>query len=74
MNEIPIKYITEDVHVYYTDDAQLSYIDEDDDYISLYVDKIYEGECYVWRDSEMEGREYIIINNIIYYLDTLKEY
>lgn len=27
----------------------------------------------VWYDSEMNDREYILINNSVYYLDTLAE-
>jgi hypothetical protein len=31
------------------------------------------GYVKVWKDYEMEGREYIILNHSIVYLDTLKK-
>ena len=45
---------------------------EDTLYVKLFNKGKYVGRCYVWRDSEMYGREYIIINHCIIYLDTLK--
>ena len=39
----------------------------------LYVNKQFEGDIKVWKDSEMDGREYICINYEIIYLDTIKE-
>ncbi len=67
--------ITEEDEVYYTNDNQLSYeqiIENDEcDYVELYVDDFYIGDCEVWLDAEMDSREYIILNYIIVYLDTI---
>jgi len=68
--------ITEEDEVDYTNDNQLSYeqiIENDEcDYVELYVDDFYIGDCEVWLDSEMDSREYIILNYTIVYLDTIE--
>ena len=40
---------------------QLSYQDKNE-VIELFVDDFYIGDMKVWKDSEMEGREYVCIN------------
>lgn len=67
------KIITEETEVKYQNLDDLSYIDFGEDMIALYVNKQFEGDIKVWKDSEMEGREYICINYEIIYLDTIKE-
>ena len=67
------KIIEEETEVKYQNLDDLSYIDFGEDMIALYVDKQFEGEIKVWKDSEMDGREYICINYEIIYLDTIKE-
>jgi hypothetical protein len=67
------KIIAEETEVKYQNLDDLSYIDFGEDMIALYVDKQFEGDIKVWKDSEMDGREYICINYEIIYLDTIKE-
>lgn len=67
------KMITEETDVQYTDRAQLSYADDDEPEIELYLDGMSLGWAKVWKDSEMDGREYICLNYEIIYLDTLKK-
>jgi hypothetical protein len=40
-------------------------------YVKIYVNRKYVNEAYVYCDDEMDGREYIIINNTVEYLDQL---
>jgi hypothetical protein len=51
---------------------QLSYQDKNE-VIELFVDDFYIGDMEVWKDSEMESREYVCINYEIIYLDTIKK-
>lgn len=51
---------------------QLSF-ENKDELIELFIDDFYIGDLKVWKDSEMEGREYVCINYEIVYLDTLTE-
>jgi len=67
------KIIEEETEVKYQNLDDLSYMDFGEDMISLYVNKEFEGDIKVWKDSEMDGREYICINYEIIYLDTIKE-
>jgi hypothetical protein len=65
--------IEEDDHVEFDSYDQLSYLDTGDTEVELYVDGNFEGYIKVWKDSEMNGREYVCINHEIVYLDTLKK-
>ena len=67
------KIIEEETEVKYQNLDELSYIDFGDNMIALYVNKQFEGDIKVWKDSEMDGREYICINYEIIYLDTIKK-
>lgn len=68
-----MKQIFEETEVKYQNLDELSYMDFGEDMISLYINKEFEGDIKVWKDSEMDGREYICINYEIIYLDTIKE-
>lgn len=68
-----VKLITEEDEVKYQNLDELSYMDFGEGTVSLYVKKEYEGDIKVWKDSEMDGREYVCINYEIVYLDTLKK-
>jgi hypothetical protein len=63
--------ITEDDIIEYKNESELSYFDDGGNNVALYVNKVYVGDCKVWKDSEMDGREYITLNHAIVYLDTL---
>lgn len=51
----------------------LSYNDYGDYAVEVLLNGKLVDQGIVWRDSEMDGREYIIINHTIYYLDTIKK-
>lgn len=63
--------IDEEWEVEYQSETDLSYEPYIDGYVELYVDDFFEGVCQVWYDSEMDNREYIILNYTIIYLDVL---
>lgn len=67
------KKICEETEVKFTDYKQLSYFDEGEPEVILYVDDRVVGNIKVWKDSEMDDREYICINYEIVYLDTLTQ-
>jgi hypothetical protein len=69
-----VKFITEETEVKYNSIEELSYFDDDNAYVALYINNEWEGDITVWKDSEMNDREYIIINYEIIYLDTLKKF
>ena len=62
--------INEEDKVNFKSYDQLSYANKGD-LIELYIDSNYEGDVKVWKDSQMNDREYITINHEIIYLDTL---
>ena len=66
-----MKKILEETEVMFTQYEQLSYHDDDEPEVTLYVDDIAIGVIKVWQDSEMNNREYICINYEIVYLDSL---
>lgn len=65
--------ITEEDHVEFDNESDLSFFDDGEENISLYVKKHFVGDCKVWKDSDEGGREYITINYNITYLDTLRK-
>lgn len=67
------KKIKEDDHIIFQQYTQLSYRDIGATGIDLYVDRVGVGNAPVWKDSEMEGREYITLNYEILYLDTIDQ-
>lgn len=73
MGNPAVRIIQEEDEVKYLNLEELSYFDDGNDTVALYVNKEYEGDIKVWRDSEMDGREYVCINYEIVYLDTLKK-
>lgn len=73
MGNPAVRIIQEEDEVKYQNLDELSYFDDDKDTVALYVNKEYEGDIKVWRDSEMDGREYVCINYEIIYLDSLNK-
>ena len=67
------KLITEDDRVEFNHEKDLSYEDSGGKNVILFVEGNEVGHCKVWLDSEMDGREYLTINHVITYLDTLTE-
>jgi hypothetical protein len=52
--------------------AQLTYVNDDEN-VRLFIDGRFVGRMYVWKDGEMEDREYLTINHEIVYLDTITQ-
>jgi hypothetical protein len=69
-----MKRIKEETEVNFKDYKQLSYQDEGEPEVTLYVDDRPVGIIKVWLDSEMDNREYICLNYEIVYLDTLDKF
>ena len=67
-----MKVISEETTVKYKNETELSYLDKGGLNIQLFNNGELLGKCKVWQDSEMDKREYIILNNCIIYLDTIK--
>ncbi len=68
-----INIIGEDDNVNYSSIQNLSYDNMDgEENILLFDKQDILGLIYVWKDSEMDGREYITLNYDIIYLDTIK--
>ena len=64
----------EDDNVPYKSVSNLSYDDMDgEENVLLFDGPNILGYIKVWKDSEMEGREYITLNHEIIYLDTLEK-
>jgi hypothetical protein len=75
---ITMKRITEETEVSYKDISQLSYNDNGDDDILLYVDGELLGKIEVWTDrshAERKGAdaEYITLNYRMIYLTDIKK-
>jgi hypothetical protein len=66
--------IKEETEVKFTQYDQLSYLDEGEPEVTLYVDDRVVGYIKVWKDSEQEGREYICVNYEMIYLDTIYKF
>ena len=65
-----IYLINEEDEVNFKSYEQLSYANKGH-LIELYIDCNYEGDVKVWKDSQLNDKEYIAINHEIIYLDTL---
>jgi hypothetical protein len=66
--------IREETEVKFKDYKQLSYFDEGEPEVTLYLNDRIIGYIKVWKDREERGREYICINYEIVYLDTLNKF
>jgi hypothetical protein len=66
--------ITEETEVKFGEYKQLTYLDDGEPEVTLFVDDMVVGYIKVWKDSEQDGREYICINYEIVYLDTLHKF
>lgn len=65
--------IDEDDVVVYGNRYELSYADSDTENVELFIKGDRRGFIKVWKDSDMDDREYLCINHTIVYLDTLKK-
>ena len=69
-----LKKITEETEVMFEKYTDLSYLDEGEPEVTLYVNDRPVGYIKVWKDTEQDGREYICVNYEILYLDTLNKF
>lgn len=67
------KIIEEHDSVEFAHYEELSYKDNGGENVELYVNGKLQGEIKVWKDSEMDDREYVCINYEVVYLDTLTQ-
>ena len=65
-----IGILTEEDRIFFNRYDELSYTKKDS-MVELYVNDFCIGHMKVWVDSEMNGREYLTINDEIIYLDTI---
>jgi hypothetical protein len=68
------KKILEETVVKFEKYTDLSYLDEGEPEVIMYVKDRPIGKIKVWKDTEQEGREYVCINYEIIYLDTLDKF
>ena len=66
-----MKLLTDDDHVEFEKEADLAYFDDGEALVLLYVNGEPEGLIEVYCDMGDAGREYIVLNNDVTYLDTL---
>jgi hypothetical protein len=69
-----MKIITEETEIKFEKYTDLSYLDDGEPEVTLYVDDMAVGHIKVWKDSEQDGREYICLNYEVIYLDTLNKF
>lgn len=68
------KKIKEETEIKFDKYTDLSYLDEGEPEVTLYVKDRPVGVILVWKDSEQEGREYICVNYEMIYLDTIYKF
>ena len=57
----------------FTDYSQLSFFDEGNEHVELFLGDNSVGYVMVYTDAENDNREYICVNYEIVYLDTIEE-
>lgn len=68
------KKITEETAVNFEKYTDLSYLDEGEPEVTLYIKDRPVGHILVWKDTEQDGREYICVNYEVIYLDTISKF
>lgn len=63
--------IDDDDDVLYLFPSELSYLDDGEENVQLFVNDKKVGVIKVWLDDDEDDREYVCINHVIIYLDTL---
>jgi hypothetical protein len=69
-----MKRIKEETEIKFEKYTDLSYLDEGEPEVTLYVKDRPVGYVKVWKDSEQDGREYICLNYEVVYLDTIDKF
>tara|TARA_B110000259_G_scaffold171486_1_gene203002 strand:- start:293 stop:514 length:222 start_codon:yes stop_codon:yes gene_type:complete len=65
--------ILEDAFIEFNELSQITFKNNGDYSVQVIIDNIFDCNCWIFIDSEMEDRQYIAINYEVIYLDTLKE-
>jgi hypothetical protein len=63
---------TDELTLDFTDYSQLSFLDEGNEEILLFLNGNFVGYVLVYTDVENDNREYICVNSEMIYLDTLE--
>jgi hypothetical protein len=68
-----MEFYTDELTLDFTSYAQLSYLDENNEDIILFLNGTPIGYIVVYTDTENDNREYICVNNEMIYLDTIEK-
>jgi hypothetical protein len=67
-----MEFYTDELTLDFTSYAQLSYLDENNEDVILFLNGTPIGYIVVYTDTENDNREYICVNNEMIYLDTIE--
>jgi hypothetical protein len=67
-----MEIFTDELTLDFTDYSQLSFLDEGNEEILLFLNGNFVGYVLVYTDVENDNREYICVNYEMIYLDTLE--
>jgi hypothetical protein len=65
-------YEYDELHLEFSSYSQISFLDDEHEYVKVFLDGNSVGYALVYTDMENDNREYIVVNNEILYLDTLE--
>jgi hypothetical protein len=68
-----MEFYTDELTLDFTSYAQLSYLDENNEDIILFLNGTPVGYIMVYTDTGNDNREYICVNNEMIYLDTIEK-
>jgi hypothetical protein len=68
-----MEFYTDELTLDFTSYFQLSYLDENNEDIILFLNGTPIGYIVVYTDTENDNREYICVNNEMIYLDTIEK-
>jgi|688.fasta_scaffold438480_4 hypothetical protein len=68
-----MEFYTDELTLDFTSYAQLSYLDENNEDVILFLNGTPVGYIVVYTDTENDNREYICVNNEMIYLDTIEK-
>ena len=68
-----MEFYTDELTLDFTSYFQLSYLDENNEDIILFLNGTPVGYIVVYTDTENDNREYICVNNEMIYLDTIEK-
>jgi hypothetical protein len=68
-----MEFYTDELTLDFTSYTQLSYLDENNEDIILFLNGTPVGYIVVYTDTENDNREYVCVNNEMIYLDTIEK-